>query len=529
MRLSVVFAVLGGLTSCLRLGAPAQESAVQSADAAARIHFAGFNQIQAGTQAAALADIWNMPETGQFRTHLFQRLAEGLAKSFRPRADKPGAAPSALLSPLFSEFFQRESHLEIRRLGDRSFAWTLAVQLDPARIPVWRTNCSQLLEGWHCVTVSGTNHLSFASANSWFVLQGTTDAASGESKGAEASPVFRQINAKGRPIDPPRSYLLRANVNFAWLPVKLPIFAATNQPAVELTLSGKGAELRSEGRILFPQPGRWQIEKWQIPTHTIRDPEGTLISFTGVQGVAPLLNRLSVLKDLHVEAVPNQLFAWGDSHAPFQVITAARVKRATNVLARFVTEWMPKLNASLDELGLGGLESQTNRLAIFWRGLAPVLVPYARLAAEPGQDFLEAGIFPVEQTSKNPPPAELMEQLTSRTNLLFYDWEITQERLAQLRAVAPHVATFVDMPALETGLASSKWFDAIQPKLVNTVTEITAHSPRELRLARSSEIGFNGLELVALAHWLESTNFPKMNLHLSLRPPAKPRKQAANP
>lgn len=526
-RRACVWFVLGMLFSVGQ--GLSQEQAARTSDAAVRVHFAGFDQIQAATNAPALAEIWKLPETSQLRTHVLQRLAAGLAKSFRSRTDQAGAAPLALLSPLLHEALQRESYLEVRPLGNQSFAWTLAIQLDPARISVWQTHCAQLIAAWHCVTSSGTNHLAFASANSWFVLQGISGAASDESKRAEASPVFRQISAKRRPIDPPKNYFLKADLNLTRLPAELPFFTAPNQPAVELTVSGKGSGLKTEGRLLFPQPVRWQLEKWQIPTRTIRDPDGTLVSFTAAQGIAAWLSRQQVVRDLEVAPFPNQLFAWSDSHAPFQIMTAARVKNATNVLAKFVTEMMPKLNVSLDELGVGALESQTNRLAVFWRGLAPVLVPYVRLAPEPGQDFLEAGIFPVEQTSKNPPPPELLEQLTSRPNLLYYDWEITQERLAQLRAVAPHVATFLDIPTLEAGLASSRWFDAIQPKLVNTVTEVTVQSPRELRLARSSEIGFNGLELVALAHWLESANFPKLNLQLALRPPARPRKQAANP
>ncbi|MBI2946491.1 MAG: hypothetical protein HYY23_02525 [Verrucomicrobia bacterium] len=529
MRRTILFVTLAGLSSCLCLGAPSQEQTVGASDVAVRFHFAGFEHIQAGTTATTLTEIWNLPETGQLRTHLLRRLAQGLSKSFRPRIDKLDGAPAEILRPLLADLLQREFYLEVRRLGDKSSAWTLAVQLDPARIRSWQTNCSQLIGAWNCVTPSGTNHLSFGSANSWFVLHGLSGAASDESNRAGASPVFRQINTKGRPIDPPKNYLLKADVNLARLPARLPFFAGTNQPAIELTVIGKGSGLKTEGRVLFPQPLRWQLEKWQIPTNTIRDPEGKLISFTGAQGVAPWLKRQPVVAELGVEPVPNQLLTWGDSHAPFQIMAAARVKKATNLLARFVTEWMPKINASLDELGAGGLECQTNRSAIFWRGLAPVLVPYVRLASEPGQDFLEAGIFPVEKPPANPPPTELLEQLTGRTNLLYYDWEITQERLGQLRAVTPHLSTFLDMPTLETGLTSSKWLDAIQAKLVNTVTEITVQSPRELRLVRSSEIGLNGLELVAFAHWFESTNFPKLNLYPSFRSPTKPGKQAAHP
>jgi hypothetical protein len=48
----------------------------------------------------------------------------------------------------------------------------------------------------------------------------------------------------------------------------------------------------------------------------------------------------------------------------------------------------------------------------------------------------------------------------------------------------------------------------ITSKLGNAATELTLASPRELRASRSSALGFTGVELVALARWLENRAFP---------------------
>lgn len=529
MRRSMFFSVLLGFSAGSAPLALSQGPAAKTSDPVARVHFVGFDQLALTTNAATLNEIWKMPETIQLRQQLLDKLARALASSFRPRTDKPGAAPDAALRSLFPDLFQRESYLEITKPADQSSAWTLAIQLDAARSRVWETNWLQLTEAWNCVTASGTNRLTFATVNSWFVIQCVSGAANDNGNHAGVCPVFRQISAKGRPVDPPKDYLLKANANLASFNADLPFFAVTNQPMIELSVAGKGPRLRSEARVLFPKPIRWQLEKWQIPANTIRDPQGTLISFTGAQGLAPWLSGWPPLREFGVNPAPNQLFAWGDSHAPFQIMAAAPVRNMTNVLARFAMERMPKLNATLSDLGAGSVEFQTNHSTILWRGLAPIIVPYLRPASEPGKEFLQAGIFPMEDTSTNPPPSELLGQLTSRANLLYYDWEITQERLAQLRSVAPYFSTFLDIPTLEAGLVSSKWLEAIQPKLVNTVTEISVVSGRELKLVRSSEAGFNGLELVALAHWFESASFPNVNWPISFQPPAKSRKQAANP
>jgi hypothetical protein len=60
--------------------------------------------------------------------------------------------------------------------------------------------------------------------------------------------------------------------------------------------------------------------------------------------------------------------------------------------------------------------------------------------------------------------------------------------------------------------------DAAAPKLGNTITEISLVSPQELALVRSSHIGFNALELVTLANWIESPTFPKVDFSVGFRP-----------
>ena len=125
------------------------------------------------------------------------------------------------------------------------------------------------------------------------------------------------------------------------------------------------------------------------------------------------------------------------------------------------------------------------------------------------------------------PPPSMLEQLTGQTNLLYYDWEITQDRLAQLRHLAVFLPLFLDLPNPEGTAASYKWLDAIGSKLGNSVTEVSAASLNEVRVLRNSQIGFNGLELMALAYWFESTNFPRMNFEVGFRPMSQPKREPA--
>ncbi|MGA2030074.1 MAG: hypothetical protein ABSG87_08385, partial [Verrucomicrobiota bacterium] len=68
-------------------------------------------------------------------------------------------------------------------------------------------------------------------------------------------------------------------------------------------------------------------------------------------------------------------------------------------------------------------------------------------------------------------------------------------------------------PQLDENSAAAKWLKRIRPMLGNTVTEITQTAPNELTLTRKAPGGLTAIEFVALAHWLEATNFP-FDLHL---------------
>jgi len=128
------------------------------------------------------------------------------------------------------------------------------------------------------------------------------------------------------------------------------------------------------------------------------------------------------------------------------------------------------------------------------------------------------GLFPPVPVT-NPPPAELLAQLQRNPRLVYYDWEITQARLSSWRVMAQLFAVIANKPQFTTNTAGLPWLMAVEPKLGNTITEISAESPTQWWLTRKSHIGFTAVELVALTRWLESTNFPRLSLEL---PPDRP-------
>jgi hypothetical protein len=484
-------------------------------DTVLQSHFAGFDQLGKSTDAATLQAIARLPVTIELRDQAFEKIAASIERLLAARANNPPVPARALIRPLLDDLWKSESYFELK-----TNAWLLAIQLNDERQRVWKKNCSELGSGWDIKTSSGTRPISFASSKSWFVVGQLEARARDNANAITQTPLFQKIEQQGRPASEAADYWFKANVN--GLANWHPALKALGLAGADVKVSPRKDSLRTELHLQYIQPKAWQLEKWIVPTNTIRDP---LISFTAIQGLAPWLKQQPPIQELESKAVPNQLFIWGqDVKFPLQVRAAVPVANAGDALHRFQTKVMPKWNAYLAEHGTGSLEPAPNQARIIWRGL-PLLIPSVRAISEPASNFLLADVFPVEPNPyTEPPPPQLIQQLTSRTNLLYYDWEITEARLVQVRPMLGLLSIVVTYPGHDTNSVTSRWLDGVQPKLGETITEAAAVSPREVNIVRKSHIGFNSLELLALMNWLESPNFPQTNWKLAFRPPPKAQK-----
>ena len=154
-------------------------------------------------------------------------------------------------------------------------------------------------------------------------------------------------------------------------------------------------------------------------------------------------------------------------------------------------------------------------------GRQGIRLPFVRPAPEPGDDFLlfgsMAGIVP-SGPNTNPPPAELPNQFLPRTNLVYYDWEITEAKLAQWVPIFQLTAMLSANPSLPGAAAANQWLRAVSPKLANTITEVAASSPTELRAVRRSDLGLTAIELTWLARWLDNPAFPALAYPTNVMP-----------
>ncbi|MBI4323772.1 MAG: hypothetical protein HY674_00750, partial [Chloroflexi bacterium] len=438
MRSFVVRLILTGLIlSAVGRASPA--AAPPPPEVLARLHFAGAEQLNANTNLATLKGVWSLPATVELRGKALQKLSVFAGELLTNRIGLANSSRAAvLIHPLLEDLLQAETHLEIRRSPNEAVEWTLALQLPQERAHLWLDNLWNLMalsqagapaqttldgfSGWQAKWPGKTDVLRCLRLGQWTVL------AYGPERWPADYGVFPQMKSKGRPVPVAKDYFLEADADFAALAKGLPASPAKEWPRTHLRLSAKGDNLRSEVRLRFAKKGNWPLEKWQIPTNTIRDP---LVSFTAAQGLAPWLSQREVLKPLELNPAPNQFFAWAQAQSAFHLYGAVRVSDATNALERFAKAVLPKINTNLQQRAVGELVALTNQPGCFWRGL-PIIVPFVQPAPEPGSNFILGGLFPAP-VGTNPPPSELLAEFAGRTNVLYYDWEITQARLAQLR------------------------------------------------------------------------------------------------
>jgi hypothetical protein len=116
-------------------------------------------------------------------------------------------------------------------------------------------------------------------------------------------------------------------------------------------------------------------------------------------------------------------------------------------------------------------------------------------------------------------PTELLSRVTASTNLLCYDWEITESRLQHWVFLGQSLRLAFRRTQMPANYSSFAWLQAIAPKLGNTVTELEVSGPSTLSFVRKSHLGLTGFELHLLADWLESPQFPKGSYSLLAPPP----------
>lgn len=505
----------------------------------ARIHFIGTRRLLEDTNAVTLNKIAALKETAAFRASILTKLASAPARATGQDPDVSTEAAGAV-RPLMEDLFSEESFFEARVAEGSKPEWALAVKLKAERATQWGANLKAFVakigagdaeeleagkaSGWKAYAADDAQRFQFLANKNWAIFGlGGTD-------GTLPAEMSAKIDAGDNPTPADEDGQLDFTVDFPRLVEAFGWTRWEGLPHIDLQTRIDSDAVKTTGSIVFPKDLESELSPWRIPTNTIHDP---LISFTAVNGAAPLLNRQALFQKLKLTETPNQLFSWAMSGPFYLSYIAAPAQGSTNQVAALAPQFEELTKGELTKRGMGVITNIAGAASAHWVNVLPIVRPFIGASEEPDDSFLQLGLLPVRRGSfTNPPPAGLLKLVESRENLLYYDWEITQARLGQLTTIFQLSSLLSKTPKMSAQTTADKWVPAVAKYLGNTATEIVKETPRELKLVRKSHLGLTAVEIMMFAYWAQGDEFPLDQAQLPflpLRESVKPSMPSAPP
>ncbi|HXJ57292.1 MAG TPA: hypothetical protein VNU68_11565 [Verrucomicrobiae bacterium] len=484
-----------------------------------RYHYGGRTHLPTGTNAVAYRAIDALPVTAELRAEVAQKFAQATLR-FWSKDLPPGVTDqSALLRPLFDDLMVAPALVEVRGpVGNTETV--VAIELSEDRSQLWNVKLRQLAtawrlgtpkeisaegaRGWETKRAQAPSTLQFLQAGQWVFL------GLGQDPMKALLPLLTEARKNGRPLLALRESFLEMSVDFPALKAWFPILGRYPLPAAVASMSARGEQVRTDVRLHYAQRIPWKPEPWRLPTNFVGEP---LTSFTAMQGVAALLQAVKGPMDLGLNPLPNQAYLWGISHPQCRIYFAVPVAEEGSKVMNNVALKLPKFIASTVYNARGDFFYNSNRSHLAWVNL-PHVIPVIAAEKDGNSDFLVGGDVPLPG-KRTPVPDQLFAQVRGRTNLLYYDWEYTQERVTHGKQFYQLACLATGRPVPSTNSVAKRWLSAITPLLTNTATEVTYVGPQELGLARKSDLGLTGFEIATLSTWIDSPGFP---LDFSLPP-----------
>lgn len=275
--------------------------------------------------------------------------------------------------------------------------------------------------------------------------------------------------------------------------------------------------VRTEASLYFEQSISSALPEWRVPHQLISEP---IVSFSAARGMSNIISDFpfieKIVKKWGKERLPDQFFSWSRS----SIVSSKGVPIFPMYLGWMIDEDeipIGDLAKGLPEILGEGILKNARLLSIPKRNelilavIPSFIQPFIRGMSLPDGGARIAGLFPLSETAR-PAPEALFEQLHSREKIVYYQWEITQRRIETYKVLLRFFAFLLDKPQGGKQAMGFEWLSAIESKMGNAATIITAPEPKRWELIRKSHFGLTGLELTILARWLESESFPWIDL-----------------
>ncbi len=500
-----------------------------SPDNVARVHWLGKQSLGVQASAYYFMRLWGLPESAKLEAQTLDKLS---LAPWRLLRGEPAVAnaPTALVRPLLENLLMAESYLEARQSAARPIEVAWAIRTDDPHADLWRTNLAVVVasltgiqtlvlqdggRGWSMTNQDASKLVQLTRVGEWTV------AGVAQHTNALLNEFVARIQRDGAP------FAARAT-NF-WLQADLDLSrvagALSNTwnltadlPRISVRVTGDGGNVLTSGDLTFAKPLQLELEPWNIPTNLIREP---LATFTAARGFKPWLAGQKFWTDLSLGTPPGQFYFWALQGVPYQTYFAAPLPDASNRVQQLTGHLMEKANPWLASHNYVSFERSPDSNGATW-GKLPSVLPFIKsVGVGPGAMVFGGLLADAGADTHRPLPAGLIQDVLQRTNLVYYDWEITGPRIDSCLYLGQFLRQISRHASLPLDSASAALLGPLVIRLASCATLVTYTGTNQLSFIRKSTAGFTGAELHLLADWLESPQFPR-GLHTFLAPPDAP-------
>jgi hypothetical protein len=470
--------------------------------AALRFHCAGTAKLTADTNLATLNRTLSEAQAVAFRRFALNQVATLISQSWQLSSNV-----SPLIDPLLADVLENESVGAMGLPKSNATCFITAVRVDPEQAQLWTTNLGKLFGAASDENKNerfAGKHWNRESAGDYWVITRGNWLLFG--RGSELASLraeyLQKIGSDGSPVSSLGTNWLEGDLDLGLLAPALPEWAKLLKPTqLHIQIAPRGNDLEIRGKATYPEEIPWTPGSWQEPKSLVQSP---LISFTAGQNVAALLQISPQILNLADNFLTNQFYSWALGMMPLESYLAWPVADGTNSLKKLSADLPPLFNPILKNVNNSQISWKSKTKMLVWSGLN-VVAPTLAASRDKQRDYLLLSLLPNAPPSKPAPPA-LWKELESRQNLVYYDWELTGQRLQQMRLVPRmlwfHPGTVAGEVSLDGLVVKDEMLGAMNPQIGVTVTEVTRTAPNELFIIRKGPIGLTGFEMVELSDWL---------------------------
>lgn len=486
-------------------------------------HFAGIGAVESAENAPTLQDVWRLPESRRLGRLLTERLARTPERQMFGRQAVANAERARIAQSLATLLLTFESFGEVNGLAGGRAHLSLAVKLAPPKAVEWEQHLRRYFGAldwrefasdsadesirWTATKGDSASSARLAREGEWLLF----GAGSGDFSRLDnwKASIAGDVLPSSLAADDLLLLRGRADRLAEWLSgVSLPSFSD-----FEVRFKPEENGVRTTATIRLREAVEFPLPDWNVPAKFIRDP---IVSFSGARGLRSVIAQLPAAKTLAERGIPEQFFSWSRRFVPssssmpvypFPAYLAWPIPLEEVSVERLHQHLSALVGPEVLASGRARLVSLPSLNKTMLQLRAPLVEPFVRGFTNRTHGVRIAGLFPLINQPR-PVPDALLTQLDSAKNLVYYHWEITQNRIDSSKNLFQLLAFLAGQPQMKADGAGLRWLGAVAPKMGNAVTIVTAPAPQTLELVRKSYFGFTGLELAAVVRWLESESCP---------------------